>query len=459
MADSLSSITGISSGIDYKSLVDQIIRLDHRQADAMQATVDGITKKKDALSQFRTALETLRTSAVALRDGTAFDAFTTTATGQDATGKNVLTAVGVAGAATGTYGVTVTALAAAQKTVGTVGFNGDPLTFAGKFTLKGETVDIASGDTIGAVRDKINALTAKTGVQATLVSGAADGSDQRLVLTSTKSGTANAFTLTDDPTDATDVVAALGLNVAPTTPAADAALTIDGIPVTRSGNAISDAIPGVTLNLATLGTSTVSVERTTSAAANAMKGFVDAYNAVKALVDKQGGKGGALVNDPMLRAARSELARNVLLEAPTTDATTGAATGVAADLSTLASLGVSLAKDGTLTFDSAKFGAAYPSRLDELKATLADRMGGVATYADSLTATLTGAIAERTQGLDDTSLRLTARIADVDARLDKKRSSLLAQYAKFEASLGRLQSLQSSMSAQFTSLTKSNNDG
>jgi flagellar hook-associated protein 2 len=219
---------------------------------------------------------------------------------------------------------------------------------------------------------------------------------------------------------------------------------------------VSDAIPGVTLTLATLGSSTVNVERTASAASGAVKGFVDAYNTVQKFITTNGATKGALANDPMLRSVRSELARNVLVEAPTTDATTGTATGVAGDLASLASIGVSLAKDGTLTFDSAKFGAAYPSRLGEMTAMLKERMGALQTYGDSMTKSLTGAIDQRTQSLDDTSLRLTGRIADVDARLDKKRTSLLAQYAKFEASLGRLQSLQSSMSAQFTGLNKSN---
>ena len=85
-----------------------------------------------------------------------------------------------------------------------------------------------------------------------------------------------------------------------------------------------------------------------------------------------------------------------------------------------------------------------------------DRMGALQTYGDSMTKSLTGAIDVRSQALDDTNARLSARINDVDARLDKKRTSLLAQYAKFEASLGRLQSLQSSMTAQFTGLNKSN---
>jgi flagellar hook-associated protein 2 len=149
-----------------------------------------------------------------------------------------------------------------------------------------------------------------------------------------------------------------------------------------------------------------------------------------------------------VRSVRSGLASEVL----------ASGTGLPTDLATFASTGLSVQKDGTLKLDEATFDAAYGSRLDELQATLAQRMGAMIDYVDSLAKPLTGLIDVRERSLDERNAKLGDRITAVEARLDKKRASLLAQYAKFEASLGRLQAIQSSLGTQLKGLTSSNED-
>lgn len=456
MADPLSSFSGVSSGMDYKPLVAQIITLERRPAVKLETAVAANGKRREQLAQFQTTLDALQAAATTLRDGTALSTFTVATSGADASGRSVLAATAGAGAAPGSYDVSVTQLARSQKTVAGVGFGAEALGLDGTLVLKdGVRVSVAAGDTLATVRDTINLQTATSGIQATLVTG--DAGKQHLVLTGTRPGAANAFTPANDAANGSDLVAALGLATPRTQVSAqDAKLTVDGIEVTRAGNAVSDVIPGVTLSLSAIGDGTVTVERRASAAGDAIRAFVDAYNKVQTFIKAQGAPKATLANDSMLRTVRGGLANVVLGAAPITQ--NGQPTGVAADLATMGALGLSLTKDGTLSFDATRLDTALGSRFGELSAALTQRMGAMADYAESLTRPLTGAIDQREQALEDQTLRMTDRIADIDARLDKKRTTLLAQYARFEASLGKLQAIQSQMSAQFTGLTASNND-
>jgi flagellar hook-associated protein 2 len=445
VADPISSISGLTSGVDFKALVDQIITLDRRPAVRLEARVAANANRRTALGDVRTALDALRTAADALKAGTPLDAPSVTAGGTDASGRALVAATAGAGAAPGTYPLVVERLAAGQKTVGAAGVSSTAaLGAAGTFAVNGQNVEVADTDTLAAVRDKVNALAASTGVRASVVTGGA--SDARLVLTSTGAGAASAFTVSD--VSGTLAGTTLGLTGAPAQPARDARVVIDGVPVERASNTITDALPGVSLTLSAadpLRTGTLTVERFKGATAEAFKGFVEAYNKARALVRQQGAAGGALAGDPLLRTVTGALSAQVL----------GADAALPADMTSLGAAGITVQKDGTLSLDAARLDAAYASRPDDLRAMLAGRMGAVSTYLAEVAAPLTGLIDQRGSGIDEQSARMGARVADADARLEKKRASLLAQYAKFEASLGKLKAIGDAMSSQFAGLNKS----
>jgi flagellar hook-associated protein 2 len=316
---------------------------------------------------------------------------------------------------------------------------------------------VAAGDTIAAIRDKINAQTGTTNVQASILSTKADGSDQRLVLSGLKTGAANAFAIGDDAGGT--LVAVLGFDGTNTVEAGDSAFTLDGgaTSITRPTNVVADSIPGVTLTLNAKGDSTVTVDRQASAGASAMQSFVDAYNRVQSFARTQSAAGAALQNDPILRSVRGTLAGMTLTSAPLIDGG-GQPTGIAADMTSLGALGIAVQKDGTLSFDQATFNRAYPSRMNDVRAVLADRMAAFHAQADGITKASTGQIDEREKAMETQNATLQTRIDQLENRLEKKRTVLLAQYAKFEASLGRLKSVGESMSAQFSGLLNSNKD-
>jgi flagellar hook-associated protein 2 len=451
MADSLSSIPGVSSGTDWKALVDAIITQDRRPAVTMQAKIDANTSRKTSLEQYRTLMSALQTATDALKDGSALNTFLATTAGTDASGRVVASAAASASAAPGNYSLNVTQLARAQKTVGsaTFGSASTALNLTGRLVIGGQNVDLTATDTLAGVRDKINAVSGQSGVQATLIAENADGSGQHLVLTGTKTGASGAFTPADDPANAASLVTALGIGGTPQVTAQDAVVQIDGtITVSRPTNSISDAIPGVTLNLAAQGTSTLGITRQGSASTAAIQSFVDAFNKVQAFVKAQADDPkGALARDSMLRTARGTISAQVL--------TQSSATGTATDLSTLGSIGISIQKDGTLTFDSTAWNAAYPAREANVTALLADRMGAISTAVKDIVAPFSGQIDQRESAIDTQSATLQRHIDDLDSRLDKKRTALLLQYSKTEAMLGSLKSMGDSILAQITGLNNS----
>ncbi len=454
----VSTIPGVSSGIDWSLVVDQVIAAEKRPATRLQSTIDTNAKRKDALELFRQAMGSLKTAADGLRNGKVLDAFSVTAAGEDAAGRSVLAATVGSGASAGTYRVHVTALATAQRTVAATGWSdAKQLAADGTLTVGTQAIALEAGDTLATVRDKINAQFAKTGVSASILAMKADGSDQRLVLTGQKTGAANAFAVTDG--SGGSLVAALGFDGTNVVNAGDATFTFDGSVeiISRPTNVVADAIPGVSLTLNAQGDSTVTVDRQPNAGVNAMQTFVDAYNRVQSLVKSQGAAGGALQNDALLRAVRGSMSSMTLGAAARID-DAGQATAIVDDMTSLGALGVSVQKDGTLAFDKTKFNAVYPARMNDVRAVLSDRMSTFFHYADGITGTYTGQIDQRERQMEIQNATMQGRIDELNNRLEKKRAVLLAQYAKFEASLGSLKSIGESMTAQFSGLNKSNSD-
>lgn len=379
MTAPLSSFSGLISGFNSRDLVDAIIAQARVPAARMEADMATIRTQVSALGTYRGLLDTLRTAARNLRTGTAFDA--TTATTTVLSGSRALATVTTGPTATsGQFTLGVTQLARAEKLVGT----GVPdataqLNLAGTFSVNGQDIVVTAADSLSAIRDRINALNTgatPTGVAATILSVSA--TDHRLILTSTATGAAG-ITLAES---AGTVLQDLGfldgggqkVPAAVLTSGADAQFTIDGMSMTRTSNVIADAIEGVTLTLVSeeLGASTaITVGRFGEAAENAMRQFVEAHNAVVNFLKTQGTVGDSrppLYGEALLRTARSALPTLLL----------GDVNGAAADLATVARAGLSLTRDGLLTFDAAVFGSAFSTRYADLRTLFTEQLHSAA---------------------------------------------------------------------------------
>jgi flagellar hook-associated protein 2 len=144
--------------------------------------------------------------------------------------------------------------------------------------------------------------------------------------------------------------------------ARDAELIVDGVTVTKATNSFSDVIDGVKIDLvsAAPGTSvTIGANQPVDAIKQAVSDFVAAFNEMKSTITSMTGASGSLRSDAGIRALSQKLSS--LTSTKLTFATDGSPT-------TLAEIGVSTNRDGTLSLDSAKLSTLMASNPNAIEA-------------------------------------------------------------------------------------------
>lgn len=197
MADPIGTISGLSSGIQWRDMIDQIMKAEQaRTLDPVTTRQSALTRQSTAWASFQGLAAKVRATAAALRDPAAFGALTASASRSPTSSRDLVSATASSDASPGTYGIEVLALAKAEKLAGAfVSDSSAALGVSGQFTLNGAVVTIVAGDSLVGVRDKINAGntgTAASGVSATIVSTSAGA---HIVLASSATGAAGIDTV------------------------------------------------------------------------------------------------------------------------------------------------------------------------------------------------------------------------------------------------------------------------
>lgn len=128
---------GLVSGLNSKDIIDQLMQIESRKKDLVQARVDAIATQKTAYVDVSTRLTSLRISAQSL----AKPSFFTNATASSSN-ENVLTASASRGAAVGSYQFQVARLVQAQQLIGR-GFANPDKAPVGAGTL---TIELGGGE-------------------------------------------------------------------------------------------------------------------------------------------------------------------------------------------------------------------------------------------------------------------------------------------------------------------------
>lgn len=183
------NIGGLSSGVQWNDLVDTTIKA--LEARSVTPITDRITtrgKQKDAWTKLQKLVETLNTSARALRR-TGFGGFSASVPTSPSTSRALLSATATQNATAGRYRVEVLQLADTAKLSGrSVADTTAARGITGDFSVNGTSVSVAATDTLEDIRTKIN--DANAGVTATIVSEG--GTAGRLVVTANASGSTGA---------------------------------------------------------------------------------------------------------------------------------------------------------------------------------------------------------------------------------------------------------------------------
>lgn len=472
------SSPGIGSGLDINSIVSQLLAAERQPLNALnqreqkyQAQLSAFGKVKSALATFQGAARSLNSDKFRILNASPSDS-------------SLFTASAGAAAAPGTHSVEVTQLAQGHR-LATAGFasageslGSGTLTIqfgsydsgSNSFTQNADkastsiTIDASNGSLAG-IRDAINA--ANAGVRASIINdGTATG--YRLVLSSADSGAANSIKITVSDSDGNHVDdsglsrlafdpeagAGNGKNLTQTAAARDAQLFIDGIAITRPSNTVSDAIAGVTLNLAKTNAGQpagLEISRNAEAVTESVQSFVKAYNEASQTLKELTAYNSAskqaaiLQGDGTMRMLQAQM-RSML----------NTAIGSTGSLSTLSQIGVSFQKDGTLAVDSAKLQAAIDGNFDDIAslfAASARSTDSLVAYSASTSRTQTGTYAVNitqlatrgdTLGSQAANLTIAAGVNDqIDIEIDGIAASVTLSagtYASADALAAEVQS-------------------
>lgn len=452
MSSSGISFGGLASGLDTKAIIAALMGVEQRPITAMTQKKATLTKRKTLFADFGGLLDKLKSAATALSRTSDFLSMKATSSDTailDATAGNTATA--------GSHDILVNSLATAQvsRSVGFADKNAAMVASGGTIFLHGDSmpVEISAGSSLQDVANAINA--AGHSVTADIVdTGAAGAGRYTLVLRSSIVGVTGAFSLVNDSgPGAADLESLVnGINSNVVTAGADASLTVDGIPITRTSNSFADVIPGVTITLHAKDLAkhvTISIATDAEETTKKAKDFVDAYNKVVDFVTDQnvlGADGKAqnpLFGDSTLRSIRSNIRTTI---------GGSVATGNIA-YSMFSQVGISADRAGKLTLDETKWQAALVADPIAVRSMFANTTNGIAsrlqTQIDGYTDNVEGLIKARRDGFDRTIKDTQTRIDQAESRLDRYQKQLESRYARLETLLGKLQSqgaaLQSSL--------------
>jgi flagellar hook-associated protein 2 len=370
-------------------------------------------------------------------------------------------------AGSGTASITESGGGTTAKSLGIVG------TFSGG-TLNGsfqKSITIASTDTLANIATKIN--DAGVGAAASIINDGSSGTPFRLSISSRNSG--SAARLVFDGSGA-------GLTATSLVKGQDAVLIYGGgangtggLLSTSSSNTVTGLVPSLTLNLAGVGTTTVSVSNDTSKITTAVQSFVTNYNAVVTNIANvtnfdanNAANNGILFGNSTILQVQQALGQFVNTHYNST---------IGGTLSGLGSIGITVGIDGTLTLDTDALNTVLSTDPTDVQSLFTKNVPAVAqdltktppvqqspaiegigaTLSDLVTRftdSSTGMLFDATNALESQETQLTKQQTLLSTLLASKRAQLQTTFTNLETTLSNLQSQGTSISSISSTLTK-----
>lgn len=441
------SVSGLVSGLDTSTIISQLMQVEAQTQTNIKSKVTTEQANVKALQDLNSAFAALATSSAALAKMTAWNPVSVSTSINGAATTSVSATAGP-NAIGGPLSFTVghTALSHRLTFTGTAALT-DPVTTGSNLVridhLDGTTQDIDTGD--GSLAGLVSALNASgTGVKASTVR--LDDGSYRLQVTSTATGAASDFTLTN--LDGSDLLGGTTVRSG-----RDAEITIGTDTVHSATNTFTDIANGlsITLGAAVADGTIVDIEvaQDTAAMTKTVKGIVDSINAALAKIDSltaynaAAKTSGALAGDGSVRALRNNVLNTIY----------------PGDGTSLAGVGIQLDRYGKLTFDADKFTAAYtadPSGVAARFTTGSPTTGFAArvqAVAKSASDAVDGSITTSINGRNTSIKRMQDSIAAWDTRLALRQNTLTKQFTAMETALQQMNSQSNWLTSQLSSLS------
>lgn len=300
------------------------------------------------------------------------------------------------------------------------------------------------------------------GVAASVVT---DANGSRLALIPQNS---QAITLSNDTTGGGDGLSFTsssgdGMGFTQAVAGADAALSVDGIPVDSASNTVEGAIPGVTLTLSGVTNATGSDNPVTlqispnlTPIATDINNFVTSWNTLIQAVNS-----GTQFNSSTSAAGTLEGDSSVaLMQQQLLGALASGMTGNDGVVN-LQSIGIEMQNDGTLTVDSTTLSQALQSNFTAVQ-NLFQSSSGVGQNINQTLTNLTNTV-NSPLALDENSINsqvtdLNTQISDFQSQLQDTQTQLLAEYNTINTTLEQLPETLASINSQLDALNPQNSN-
>ena len=466
---------GAGSGIDTKTLAKDLMEATREPRKAIieekisksEARISGYGVIKYSLGELKTAFE-------GLNDLSDFSSLQTANTQPSA-----LSIVASPTAAVGSYLVEVTQVAQAQRSASN-GFEKTDsdlnsgsgfdlaLSINGTTTLPNIKVE---DDTPEGVVSAINA--AKRGLTAQLIQ--TSGSTPWRIVVTGQEGASNAFRLNAVGARATALDSLLGINNPNVVnsnfknqlqSAQNLEMKVNGLPIERSSNTVSDVVNGVTFNIATTTTlgvnARIDLTRDTSGITTKVENLVTAYKSFEENLVILGDRdsevdefGGALAGDTLMQNIRTQV--RAMLTTPSS--TPGTKVTAPRDI------GLSFDRYGVLQFDNAKLSTHLQNNFEDVtkmfsantnnKSVFSSTPGGVAGDAVSKLDKMmrsTGSIAQQTNNATKQVDRFKTELLRLEDQMKKLLERYTRQFSAMESIVGSSISMRESLKGTFEGL-------
>lgn len=469
-------ITGLASGLNTDSIVTALVATDQQQITNVTNEEDGVNAQSSALTTIQTDLQSLATDADALRNVSLFQDTQTVSSTNPTVVSAALNSSGM-GAVQGGYNVTVTQLATSAQATFTYKAGDDS-----SLMIDGVNVAVTAKTSISSFVQSIN-NDSSLGVYAAATDSSTDGLSGTVVLSNRSTGQ-----LTDPNTWLSGLVADSGtssLTGGTVTNGQDAEYTVNNVGGTNSSNTLANAIPGVTLTLSGVTTSTLNGETASSPVTvdvsapapsesnvqSAVQTFITAYNSVIGEIQTQLAQTpsssdptqGSLYNDEGLSDLLTSMRSAMDATQSTPSSESALLPSLSAGLNNMLDLGVSTGAttgsatpsqssiDGDLTLDASTLQSALqnnPTGVQNLLIDWATSFSGMVNNQ----AGPGGVLQSRIQQNDSQASYLATQIANMNVSLQLKETQLETQFADMESALSENQSQSSWLTSQISSL-------
>jgi flagellar hook-associated protein 2 len=462
------SFSGIASGIDSKSLISALIeRQRAAQVTPLTNRITELTSTNESLSELKSLLNKFKDVASNFR-AVSGGSISKTAISSDDT---ILTATSSKSASAGSYEVTVTQLASNSTASFSDRFSsGDAVINSSINDLANSDdrtveVQVGTGDNQETVTVELTSTTtasefvssfnaSSTKAEASLVNVGTSSSPSYAIVISSKNTGTDKGTIAITTGSEIETAGSGALNDATLTQTAanNAIFSISGIgsSIERSSNQVSDVITGVTLNLSQIGTSTVTVQNDPDETKKTLQSFVDAYNEIISFVSENdaissSSEDGETVNT-FGTLANVSIDESVLTALRSSFSQSSKSGGL---VNTLADLGITTQRDGTLSFNEQTFDTAFNNESTSVE-TILETLGEKLASVDGTVSQFT-----RYNGLIDSVInygnadisRDQQRIYELEKNFTRQEESLSAQFARLESLMGKLNQQQSTLSS------------